>query len=71
LPYELVLEALDGPTPLALGSDEAPQMNVARPRESQPVALSTYATAGFGDWKPLVVEPTSGFQDALVIARGT
>jgi hypothetical protein len=71
LPDELVSYGLDGPTPLALGSDEAPQMNIARAREFEPVALFAHATTGLGDWQPLVVEPSSGCQDALVIARGT
>ena len=68
---ELVLNCFDGPPTLALGSDESPKMDVARPREAEPVAFSTHATTGFGDRLPLVVESASGYQDSLVVTWST
>lgn len=71
LPDELVPNRLGGFPALALGSDEPAQMNVARARETEPIALPTDAPTDLCDWLPPVVQRPSGCSDALVVTRST
>jgi len=57
--------------PFAFGSDDAAQMNVARPGKAKLIARFTHSTTDLRDRLLLVVEPASGGEDPLVVAGST